>query len=753
MWRLVRTLLALALMGSIGSPAAAQPYLADYLDRLPPGELVPGAERFGPVAGDPPAAPAYGRRGEEEGQDDEEDEQDEGELLGYLFMNSDVVDSYGYSAKPIHIAVGLDTQGRIVGTRLVEHSEPIVLIGIPEKRMTDFIAGYVGRDVMREAREAGEAAQVDAISGATVTVLVIDESITRGAYRVAQSLGLGAPAAPGGQERRRARRGTQVQRTLDMEQTGSLGWEQLLEEGSVARLHLTVGEVNAAFERLGGEAAKRPLQGDPEDTVSELYVALVSAPVIGRSLLGEREYALLRERLEPGQQAVLIGGSGSYSWRGSGYVRGGIFDRVRLVQEQSTIRFHDREYKRIGDLAASGAPDLREIGLFTIPAGARFDATRPWRLELLVQRAIGALDKVFLNFDLRYQVPEKYLEPAPAPEPALPAQAPPPPAAEPARTPLWQRIWSDRAVDIAILCAGLVVLMLIFLFQDWLAKRPRLKDGVRLAFLAFTLFWIGWYANAQLSVVNVLTFTNALATEFRWDFFLMDPLVFILWSTVAVTLLFWGRGPFCGWLCPFGALQEFLNRIARWFRVPQLPVRFGLHERLWPIKYIIFLALFGLALYSLTDAERFAEVEPFKTAIILDFVREWPFVVYALLLLAAGLFIERFFCRYLCPLGAALAIPGRMRMFEWLKRYKECGHPCQRCRNECPVPSIHPEGQINPNECIYCLHCQVLYHDDHRCPVMIQHRLRHERAAARAPKRSSFKETAPSGAPGDDQRQ
>ena len=63
-----------------------------------------------------------------------------------------------------------------------------------------------------------------------------------------------------------------------------------------------------------------------------------------------------------------------------------------------------------------------------------------------------------------------------------------------------------------------------------------------------------------------------------------------------------------------------------------------------------------------------AEVEPFKTAIILKFVRDWPFVIYALALLAAGLFVERFFCRYLCPLGAALAIPGRMRMFEWLKR-------------------------------------------------------------------------------------
>jgi len=195
-------------------------------------------------------------------------------------------------------------------------------------------------------------------------------------------------------------------------------------------------------------------------------------------------------------------------------------------------------------------------------------------------------------------------------------------------------------------------------------------------------------------------------------------------------MLFWGRGAFCGWLCPFGALQELLNNLAKLLRIPQIAVPFGVHQRLWPIKYIIFLVLFGLSLYSLSFSEQASEVEPFKTAMILDFVRTWPFVLYALVLLFAGLFIERFFCRYLCPLGAALAIPARIRMFDWLKRYRECGNPCQRCSNECPVQAIHPEGNINPNECIQCLHCQVLYHDDHLCPVMIQKRLKRERFAA-----------------------
>ena len=151
---------------------------------------------------------------------------------------------------------------------------------------------------------------------------------------------------------------------------------------------------------------------------------------------------------------------------------------------------------------------------------------------------------------------------------------------------------------------------------------------------------------------------------------------------------------------------------------------------MWPIKYIIFLGLFGMSLYSTAFAEQLAEVEPFKTAIILKFAREWPFVIYALTMLSAGLFVERFFCRYMCPLGAALAIPGRIRMFEWLRRWPECGTPCQRCAKECPVQAIHPEGHINVNECIYCMHCQELYFDDHRCPHMIQVRLKREKRDA-----------------------
>ena len=222
-------------------------------------------------------------------------------------------------------------------------------------------------------------------------------------------------------------------------------------------------------------------------------------------------------------------------------------------------------------------------------------------------------------------------------------------------------------------------------------------------------------ANAQLSVVNVLTFIHALLSGFRWELFLLDPMVFLLWGFVAVSLLFWGRGVFCGWLCPFGALQELLNTLAQRLGVKQIEVPFGLHERLWMIKYVAFLGILAISLNSIMAAfglPRSSRSRPRSRSSSCAIGRSFSMPV---ALLVAGLFVERFFCRYLCPLGAALAIPARMRMFDWLKRYRECGSECQICARRCTVQAIHPLGQINPNECIYCLKCQANYFDHSVC--------------------------------------
>jgi NosR/NirI family nitrous oxide reductase transcriptional regulator len=717
-WRALLLLVLAVLLPLICALPAAAARLTEFLAKATPAAIFPGADRLGLPQGNPPIAPAYaGDR-----------------LLGHVWLNADITDAAGYSGKPILMLVAADTEGVIRGIRLVEHHEPIVLLGIPERRVVDAVNSLIGTAIGPIARGQARPPQTDIVSGATVTALVMADSVVRSAVRLLRAGRLGAtpPAADAVPTAAAPAPATVVPGLGEMRD-----WETLLGDGSVRRLHLSIGEVNEAFATSGNQAAAdAPEPGSADETFIDLYAALASVPTIGRSLLGDAGYEQLAERLGPRQSAILVAGEGIYSFKGSGYVRGGIFDRIEVIQDGRTLRFRDRDHRRIGDIAADGAPRLPEIALFTVPKEFDLDPTEPWQLQLLVQRATGAREKAFLSFELGYRLPEPYLSrptagAAPAVLAAPPSSASLPTTREdPLDELLWQRIWRAKTWDIGITAVGLLVLTGIFFFQNQLVRRPALFRWVRRGFLLWSLVWLGWYANAQLSVVNVLTFTNALATGFKWDYFLNAPLIFILWAGIAAALIFWGRGVFCGWLCPFGALQELLATAAQKLRVPQLTVPWGLHERLWPIKYVVFLGLFGVSLHSLALSEQLAEVEPFKTAIILKFMREWPFTVYAVGLLGAGLFVERFFCRYLCPLGAALAIPGRMRTFEWLKRWQECGTPCQRCARECPVQSIHPEGNINPNECIYCMHCQELYHAEDRCPHNIQKRLKQQKQIA-----------------------
>ncbi|MBB3978446.1 NosR/NirI family nitrous oxide reductase transcriptional regulator [Rhizobium azooxidifex] len=693
--KLVRLFLLLCASLCFTASASARTVLQEYLPTVTASDIVPGAEGFGPVRDDLAVAPVL--KG--------------GKTAAWVFMTSDFVGTTGYSGKPIHTLVAVDPDAKIVGVRLVKHSEPIVLIGIPEAKVKALVAGYAGLDLLAEAKSGGTAHEVDIISGATVTVMVIDDSIVRSGLKVARALGLGGLAPETDNAGPRFEVNPAAAAPAD--------WAEADGDGTLRRLSLDVAQVNAAFADHPDERTReRAIAEAPQTTFIDMQAALVSVPSIGAAVLGKAGDANLRGWLGEGDNAIALFGRGLYSFKGSGYVRGGIFDRIVLIQDDVSVRFRDRDHRRLGGIALAGAPEFSEMDLFRIPAGLGFDPTKPFRIQLLAHREVGPIEKVFHTFDLAYQLPQKYLRAVASPAKEVAAVAERDEGT--AQTDLWRRIWQDSKLKIAVLASMLVVLTGVFFFQSYAVRSARGFTIFRMSFLTATLVFLGWYANAQLSVVNLMALFGSFVNGFSWQAFLLDPLTFILWFAVAAALLFWGRGAYCGWLCPFGALQELTNQIARKLRIPQWTLPWGLHERLWPIKYMIFLGLFGTSLISVEQAEHLAEIEPFKTAIILKFIRAWPFVAYAVALLVAGLFVERFYCRYLCPLGAALAIPARIRMFDWLKRYHECGNPCQTCSNQCPVQAIHRTGEINPNECINCLHCQVLYQSETVCPVVMK---------------------------------
>ncbi|MBU0525105.1 MAG: NosR/NirI family protein [Gammaproteobacteria bacterium] len=632
-----------------------------------------------------------------------------GKVLGYVFQSLDVVDIPAYSGKPINTQVILDTAGAIQDAYVLEHHEPILLIGIPEAKLHGFSARYKGIKVSQRVvvghSSDPKAVTVDAIAGATVTAMVVNEVIMRAAHDVAVSLKLIEDT--GGVARMPA--------TVRQDFFEPATWEQLTGNGAIRRLNLTRGQVDAAFKGTDAEGVENAAADQVDETFIELYTADLNPPTIGRALLGDNQYRFLMQDLKPGEQAIVVLGRGLFSYKGSGYVRGGIFDRVQLRQFGNVISFRDMDHQRLSDVFAKGMPEFTEMSIFIVREPARFDPGSPWSLELLVRRQTGPLSGTFSSFELPYQLPEPYLErPLPSAEELA--------ALEEAGRPMWLTIWYQKSFQITVLGSALLLLMAILFLQDSFTRRPRFLHWLRRGYLVFTVVFLGWYALGQLSVVNVLTFAHALFDHFRWELFLTDPLIFMLWVFTAASILLWGRGVFCGWLCPFGALQELINEAARKLRIPQYELPFAVHERLWAIKYIILLLLFGLSLESMSTAELFAEVEPFKTAVTLKFDRQWWFVLYAVALLVINLFTRKVYCRYICPLGAALAIPSKFRLFDWLKRRKDCGTPCQLCAKECEIQAIHPDGRINANECHYCLDCQMTYQNDNKCPPLINKR-------------------------------
>jgi NosR/NirI family nitrite reductase transcriptional regulator len=599
-------------------------------------------------------------------------------VLGYVGSTWEVANSVGYSGRPLDVMVAISPEARIIGARLVRHDEPVLTLGISDDDIRAYVGAFRGIDLRRPRERVLEAEEgvPDVIARATVSTGVIRDGILRTARTLA--MGRGLIASFGGIDRLAFR---------------PMGWEELVAGAALAHARMSMGEAAAAL--AGATVPVAPGEG----AFLEFYAGLVDPPSVGQNLLGQQAFTRVVGALGPGESALAIMSSGLHSHRGTAWKETGRFDRLAIVQGERRHVPVAEDDLGIRKLAIAGAPEFREVSVFRLPAS--IDPLSTLRIEVLALRDTPGGGSVRATISSTYDLPRQFMT------------VPPPPP-----EPLWREIWRAKYAETGLVAAMLGVLTLILFAQDWITRRPRLWRGGRLAFLVSTLFVLGFGINGQLSVVQVIAFIHALLTGFRWETFLIDPVIFMLWGFVALGLLFWGRGVYCGWLCPFGALQELVNVMAQRAGIRQLAVPQALHERLWAVKYTLFVGILGLSFYSMHDALIAAEAEPFKTVFSLRLMRAWPFLAFVALLLVAGLFIERFYCRYLCPLGAGLAIPAKLKIFDWLKRRPQCGRECRLCETKCTVGAIDPLGRINPNECVLCLRCQVIMGDSTQCPVL-----------------------------------
>jgi NosR/NirI family transcriptional regulator, nitrite reductase regulator len=609
----------------------------------------------------------------------------DGAVVGHIGSTWEIAGSVGYSGRPLDVLVAVTSAGTIGGALLVRHDEPVLTLGISDADIVAYVSGFAGHDLRASGRAAAPDGLPDVISRATVSTGVIRDGILRTARTLA--IARGVIAGNGG---------------VDRLSYAPMTWAALVAMGALAEVRVTMADAATA---LAG--AKVPVAPGPGDFL-HLWTGIIDTPTVGRNLLGQQDFTKAVGNLGAGGAALIVMSSGLQSHRGTDWMKTGLFDRLTVVQGDTRWQPTEDRYQMQKRLNADGAPDMKEISLFALPD--EIDPTLPFTLEVRATRPTDT-GEVAMTVALPYSLPEA-LRLAPPPEPE----------------PLWLSAWNAKHLHIAIVALMLTVLTLILFAQEWITRRPRLWRVGRLTFLTVTFLILGMGLNGQLSVVQVVAFIHSLLTGFRWETFLIEPVIFILWAFTALGMLFWGRGVYCGWLCPFGALQELTNAAAQRLGVRQIAVPQALHERLWVIKYTAFVGILALSFYSMHDALVAAEIEPFKTAISLRFLRAWPFVVFVLALLAAGLFVERFFCRYLCPLGAGLAIPAKLKIFDWLKRRPQCGRECRVCETKCTVGAIDAIGRINANECVLCLRCQVIMNDGAQCPVL-KRRARTEDAA------------------------
>ncbi|MDP3223505.1 MAG: 4Fe-4S binding protein, partial [Rubrivivax sp.] len=428
----------------------------------------------------------------------------------------------------------------------------------------------------------------------------------------------------------------------------------------------------------------------------------------------------LRARLRPGESAIfVVRTAGVESFKGSGFVRGGLYDRVQVKQGPDAFTFRDLDSINLYGLAAAGAPSPTESAIFILRS-ASFSAAYPWKLAFLgnrVDRATG--QRTFATFESRLWLAGALLEGG-RPKLTEP-QAP------------WVRIWRARALEIGLFSALLVAVGVVYASRERLTRLSTHKNkwpvnGFKYTAWALSIGFVGFGLLAQPSITQVLTWFHALLFQWTWSLFLSDPYIFMFWVFIIVTVFLFGRGLFCGWLCPFGSLSEAMYKLGgliglkRWQR--HLPRAW--HDRLKWVKYGVFFGLLAVSMFSMVLAEMLAEVEPFKTTFLVGVAnRSWPYGLFVALILGVSLFVERPYCKYICPLGAALAMPSTFRWFG-LPRKMDC-NSCKACAVGCGSLAIDADGRIDHRECLHCLDCMVLYTDPKGCPPLAKERKRRER--------------------------
>lgn len=633
-----------------------------------------------------------------------------GALAGYIFETRELTPIPGFSGTPMNLLVTIDTNGNFIDVNVLDQNEPVFVSGLGARPFNQFVSQYRGLSLASNIKvlpasakktsgaESGANTAIDGVTKATASVRIANETILASALKVAREKLANIAPKP-------ARRPRQ---TL----FEPMQWQQLVDAGLIKNLHLDNRDLQQAFSGTPFSSDDAEARQNPDDLYLDLWIADLGVPSVARNILLPETLNTLQGQLADNEEPILILANGRHQLVGQDFVRNSVPDHMGIMQQGFPISLRDAD----AEMAfLPTVPDFNQKMIIRVDTRYGFDPSSAWDFIIKALRKHGSFRPEISSrdFKLTYKLDDRYFE-------ALQENT--------KEIPYWLLPWIEKKTAISLLLLFLCLLSYYLYNHRRTITGPQRLAPLRFSLLMVTLFYIGWLEQGQLSIVTLLGFIRALFQTHNFSFLLYDPISLVLWVYVLVSLVIWGRGTFCGWLCPFGALQEFAHQLGQKLGIKEITLSHSTTQRLGLIKYAVLSVLVGSLFISSDLSDRLVEVEPFKTAITLTFERAWPYVLYALICLFASMVIFKGYCRFLCPLGAALALGGRLRLWDWLIRRDECGTPCKLCSVTCRYDAIvRQSGAIKYADCFQCLECIEIYDDEKRCVPLVQESKRQEK--------------------------
>lgn len=636
-----------------------------------------------------------------------------GAQAGYVFQTAPLAPLPGFSGAPINILVVLDLEGKFLDVRLISQNEPIFVSGLGEAPFHKFFEQYHGLSMSSSivvgtpyggGGEGTSLIYLDGVTKATASVRIAHESVMAAALSVARQKMQGIATTPPAYPNRAHRE--------------SLTWADLVSQGIASRLIVTNGEIDAAYAGTLWEDDDPEARAFPDKTYLDLWIVDLGPPSIARAVLSKQGFDELQGflNISPDEEPLLVIDTARHGLVSPDFVRNTAPDWLSAEQDGLPVALRD------SDLLVDLSPQLPETMhegtamILRVDRRLGFDPARDWTLNVAAIRKHGIFqpETGSVLLPLTHRTDQRFFL---RPEAVAP-------------TPPWLDALRARQGDIVVLTLFLTGLSALMMRKSSVLTQSRSLTPVRLLVLAVMTVFVGWWGQGQLSIVTVLGVIRATFQGGSFAFLAYDPFSLLIWAFTILGFVLWGRGFFCGWLCPFGALQEFADHLGRRLRLPRIEPSQAWDQRLKLLKYGLLGGLVLLVFIAPDHVDQAVEIEPFKTAITTFFVREWYYVAYAVAVLAYGMFMFKGFCRYICPLGAFMAIGGMLRGRTWIARRAECGSPCQLCKARCSYGAIRKSGEIRYSECFGCMDCVATHQDETRCVPLIIAARRHTKQEA-----------------------